>query len=192
MAPEGHLTPEQTAGYLDRTLGPAERAEIEAHLAACLECRDEVVALQPLVSPRVPRKAVGVGVGLAAAAAAAVILIVHPTPESGRDSSAHRDLPQAADAVIAPRTPAGAVTQPVVVTWSALDNARRYRVMVFDAEGMVLYRVDGADTAVPLPDSLRLSPGQTYFWKVEADTGWDRWVSSTLVEFRVSKGRPPR
>jgi hypothetical protein len=73
----------------------------------------------------------------------------------------------------------------VTLAWSSLDQAKRYRVLVFDAEGTILYRAEADDSVLPLPDSLRLSPGQPYFWKVEADTGWDRWVSSRLVEFSV-------
>ena len=78
------------------------------------------------------------------------------------------------------------------LAWSPLDLAKRYRVLVFDAEGTTLYRVEAGDTVLPLPDSLPFSPGQAYFWKVEADTGLDRWVSSNLVEFSVGAARKAR
>ncbi len=41
------------------------------------------------------------------------------------------------------------------------------------------------DTSVTLPASVVLSPQATYFWKVEAQTEWKRWVSSDLVQFRL-------
>jgi hypothetical protein len=43
-----------------------------------------------------------------------------------------------------------------------------------------------------VPDSVTLLPGQAYYWKVEADTGWDRWVSSRLVEFSVGTEKAKR
>src|SRR6059036_1669416 len=43
-----HLTVEDVAAYADRGLAAAERARVEAHLAACAECRAEVVAVARL------------------------------------------------------------------------------------------------------------------------------------------------
>lgn len=183
---ELHLTPEQTARYLDRVLTEEERAMVEAHLAVCFECRDEVVVLRNLISVRSPRRRIlRVGLALGAAAAAVVVLLVQPGRVSSPGPSPHRDPSQGAATVLVPRTPAGPASRPVMLAWSPLDQAKRYRVLVFDAEGTILYRAEAADTVLPLPDSLPLSPGQAYFWKVEADTGWDRWVSSKLVEFSV-------
>ncbi len=181
-----HLTPEQTAGYLDRVLTEEQRATIEAHLAGCLECRDEVVALQPLVSVQSPRrKILRAGIALGAAAAAVVVFLIQPGPVPSPQPSQHRDPSQGAVTVIVARTPVGPVSQPVTLAWSSLDQVKRYRVLVFDAEGTILYRAEATDSVLALPDSLPLSPGQAYFWKVEADTGWDRWLSSKLVEFSV-------
>jgi anti-sigma factor RsiW len=183
---ELHLTPEQTAGYLHSVLTAVERATVEAHLAACVECRDEVVALRPLVSAqRSRRRILRAGIALGAAAAAAVVLLVQPGRVSSPEPAQHRDLSQGMEMALAPITPAGPGSRPVTLAWSSLDQAKRYRVLVFDAEGTILYRAEAGDSVLPLPDSLRLSPGQPYFWKVEADTGWDRWVSSRLVEFSV-------
>jgi hypothetical protein len=181
-----HLTPEQTAGYLDRVLTDEERARVEAHLAACFECRDEVVALRNLVSVRSPRRRIlQTGIALGAAAAAVVVLVVNPGRVSMPEPSPHRDPSQGVATVIVARTPAGPGSRPVTLAWSPLDQAKRYRVLIFDAEGSILYRAETDDSVLPLPDSLPLSPRQAYFWKVEADTGWDRWVSSRLVEFSV-------
>jgi hypothetical protein len=40
---------------------------------------------------------------------------------------------------------------------------------------------------VALPESVVLSPRVTYFWKVEAQTEWRRWVASDLVEFQLTE-----
>ena len=190
---ELHLTPEQTAGYLDGVLTAEERATTEAHLAACVECRDEVVALRPLGSGQSSRRSfVRAGLALGAAAAAAVVLLVQPGRISSPEPPLHRDPSQGAVTLVVPIAPAGPVSPPVRLAWSPLDLAKRYRVLVFDAEGTTLYRVEAGDTVLPLPDSLPFSPGQAYFWKVEADTGLDRWVSSNLVEFSVGAARKAR
>lgn len=182
-----HLTPEQSAGYLDGVLTAGERATVEAHLASCLECRDEVIAIQPLVRSHSPRHLILRATIAVGAAAAAVVLLVQPGPVPGPRPSPHRDPPQDASTVVVPRAPLGPTSRPLTVAWSPLNHAKRYRVLVFDAEGTILYRAEATDSALALPDSLGLSPSQSYFWKVEADTGWDRWVSSRLVEFSVGR-----
>ena len=54
--------PEKVTGYVDEALGPAARAEVEAHLASCPDCRQQVgeerdlrARLRALPSP-VPRE----------------------------------------------------------------------------------------------------------------------------------------
>ncbi len=56
---------------------------------------------------------------------------------------------------------------------------------LFDKVGKLLFEMESADTMTALPDSIGLAPGRLYLWKVEARTGWERWVSSELIEFRV-------
>jgi len=62
-------------------------------------------------------------------------------------------------------------------------------VTVFDATGGVVYAAEVADTVVTFPDSIALVPGDSYLWKVDARTGFDRWAASELVEFRVAGPR---
>lgn len=188
-APDDHLAPEQSAGYLDGVLTREERAVVEAHLAVCSECRDEVVALRPVVQRRDPRRSALRAVAVAGAAAAAVVLLLLPNRVSGPEQSTHRDRQDDVAPAVVPRAPAGEGLRPALLAWSPLAQASRYRVQVFDAEGSVLFRAEAADSALGLPDSVPLSPGRPYFWKVEADTGWDRWVSSGLVEFSIAPAR---
>jgi len=56
---------------------------------------------------------------------------------------------------------------------------------LYTDEGDVLWTTEMTDTSVTLPASVVLSPQATYFWKVEAQTEWKRWVSSDLVQFRL-------
>jgi hypothetical protein len=73
--------------------------------------------------------------------------------------------------------------------WSRLPRVDRYRLRLYDAEGNVLWTVETADTSVALPGDVRLSSGVTYFWKVEAQVGWQRWVASDLVGFELGSER---
>jgi hypothetical protein len=84
--------------------------------------------------------------------------------------------------VIAPR---GVVTSAPAVVWSLVPGADRYRVSVFDSVGRVLWETSTADTILAVPDSVGLTHGAAYFWRVHARTGYDRWIESSLVEFRL-------
>jgi hypothetical protein len=185
-----HLTPEQTAGYLDRVLTGGERAVVEAHLATCIDCRDEVIALRPLLEVKRRGRRLWGSVALGAAAAAAVILLVLPGGISGPEPSQHRDPALDMAPAVKPRVPEGPGLRPALLAWSPVAQASRYRATVFDGEGSILFRAEATDSMLQLPDSLRLAPGKPYFWKVEADLGWDQWVSSRLVEFTVSATQP--
>ena len=66
-----------------------------------------------------------------------------------------------------------------------MPGAEVYRVTLFDKVGKLLFEMESADTMTALPDSIGLAPGRLYLWKVEARIGWERWVSSELIEFRV-------
>ena len=172
-----HLTPEQTAGYLDRVLTREERALVEAHLATCADCRGEVVALRPFTGVNQKRRRLWTA-GLALGAAAAAVILVIVPGNSGPEPSLHRDAAVDTAPAIQPRGPEGPGPRPRVLAWSRLAQASRYRATVFDEEGSILFRAETSDSALQLPDSVRLMPGRSYFWKVEADIGWDRWASS--------------
>jgi len=73
--------------------------------------------------------------------------------------------------------------------WSPVAGADRYRVTVFDATGGVVYATEVSDTVVAFPDSVALVPGDSYLWKVDARTGFDRWAASELAEFTIAGAR---
>jgi hypothetical protein len=89
---------------------------------------------------------------------------------------------------VAPQGPAAEVHE---LRWTPVEGADRYRVTVFDAEGRVVYEVEPVAAVAPLPDSVQLTPGRRYLWKVEARVGFDRWVASDLVAFSLVS-RPRR
>jgi hypothetical protein len=184
----GHLTSEEVAAYLDRALTPSDRSRVEAHLVDCAECRDELVDLTRLLRTR-PRRRWVLSVGVAAAAAAVLLLVLLPqrTESPGPGYREPAVTPTVAPVAVAPN---GAIATAAQLVWTAVPHADRYRLTLFDSAGTVLWERETVDTAARLPDTLRLKRGVSYFWKVEAQTGVNRWVSSELVGFSVGQSRP--
>jgi hypothetical protein len=128
------------------------------------------------------------------AIAAALILMVATSGDragvsrqvaSGSDLKPHREPSLATTAAPYLIAPTGEAAAADTFRWSAVPHADRYRVTVFDRDGAVMWEAEASDTAVAPPRSLALAAGATFLWKVEARTGWDRWVASELVEFSV-------
>lgn len=179
----------ELAAYLDGALADPNRSRVEAHLAGCAVCRVEVAAVAQLVrtAPR-PRR-VAIPIGLAAAAVLAVLLVPALDLPSWFGPTRHREpavTTTAPPIVIAPR---GGVDSVRELVWSAVPHAARYRVTLLDARGTALWRWETADTVAVLPDTVRLRVAASYFWKVEAETGFDRWAASDLVDFTLGVPR---
>ena len=194
MLPEStrqdHLNSGEVATYLDGALPPSDRSRVEAHLADCDACRMEVVDVARLVRARPGPPRWYLPVGAVAAAAAAILLLI---PRPGQDTLGPPDYREpiitttVAPIAIAPR---GAITTAGRLIWSSVPRADRYHVAVFDDTGRVLWETQTSDTATVVPDSIRFQPGAPYHWKVRAQTSWNRWVSSDLVEFSIGPPRP--
>jgi len=52
--------------------------------------------------------------------------------------------------------------------WHAVGKAERYVLVVVDTAGTELYASETRDTALVLPDSVRLLPSRAYLWWVQA------------------------
>jgi predicted anti-sigma-YlaC factor YlaD len=175
-----HLDASLMATYIDRRASGDETRRVEDHLATCPACRTEWMAVQGLVH----RTALPSVRALLPLAAAATVLLLFWPWRAGRDP-VHREpavVTSQAPGVIAPR---GVVTSAPAVVWSLVPGADRYRVSVFDSVGRVLWETSTADTILAVPDSVGLTHGAAYFWRVHARTGYDRWIESSLVEFRL-------
>jgi len=125
--------------------------------------------------------------GLAAAAALVLLLV----PRRGDDGfmPGLRDSTLTTAGAPVPLSPRGAVARVDRVIWSSVPRVERYRMRLYNGEGAVLWTVETADTLLAVPDSVVLSPRITYFWKVEAQTEWQRWAASDLAEFRLEGSR---
>lgn len=174
-----HLDASLLALYLDRRATEPEGARVEQHLASCPGCRADWVAAQGVVQSPRARHPMLVLVPLAAAAT--LVLLLMP---QGR-SPGHREPLVVTTQAPVGIAPSGNVTGPGAMVWSRVPGADRYRVSVFDSAGRVLWEQATPDTAMALPSSVRLAPHAVHFWRVYARTGYDRWVESSLMEFRI-------
>ena len=187
------------AQLVDGVASPDKRDAAVAHLARCGHCRRSFAGLVELladagvatevrrlesaaVRPARRRRA------LAAAGmmAAAILLIIAIPGMPSRTPLDHRGPTLTAGLAPAAIAPVGDVESAEALSWSAVAGADRYRVTLFNATGQVLLDAETTDTVASLPHSVAFVPGQSYLWKVEARTGWDRWTTSELTEFRVS------
>jgi hypothetical protein len=183
-----HLTEEQLVAFLGRELEGEDRFAVEQHLATCAECRDELVAVTEILKPERVRPSIPWRVLAPVAAAAAAVLLVVGGPlreQLLEDDPRHRDSPAELVPSPTPVAPLGEVEGVSYLVWRAVPGADRYRVSVFDRSGEVVWRATTPDTVTQLPDSVSLSPGATYLWRLEARLGWDLWEASGLVEFTI-------
>jgi hypothetical protein len=183
---EQHLEPGDVAAYVDTALhGPARRA-VESHLAACAQCRAEVIDVGGVIRtmPRSRQRRYWIP-----AAAAAAVLLLWVAPPIDQDAPViHRD--ESVTLTPAPR-PLAATTADAapMAAWSPVPTADRYRARLFNAAGMVLWERETTDTIAVVPDSIALQVGTPHFWKVESHSGFGRWSASELVEFVPRRDR---
>jgi hypothetical protein len=122
----------------------------------------------------------------AAAAAVLVIAILARQVGDGRPSVVHRAPPITAAAQPEAISPVGVGNRPDRVRWTMVPGAELYRMTLYQADGRAIYEIETRDTTVAIPDSVHLVSGNSYLWKVEARTGWNRWSASRLFEFSVT------
>ncbi len=184
-----HLDPGILAAYTDGLLPPAEHAAAEAHMADCDSCRGDMVAASRLTRERAPLRRWYVPAALGAAAA--LLLMV------GRDTAPPPiSVPVSREPVISTTVvpvalaPRGAVHRPTQLIWTSVPYADLYRVTIFDDAGNAIFESQARDTSVSIPADLHIQPRTSYFWKLEAQTGWNRWIPSELTEFSVDPKGP--
>jgi hypothetical protein len=188
-----HLDPNEIVAYIDHATSGEQRARLELHLARCADCRAEVrdagriIASLPVNRPWRRRGAFG------AAAVAAALLIVAVLPRSGSDRSSLQHREAAVAATISPviLAPVRLVDSLGTFVWRSVPNASRYEVRVFDANGSVVWHEETTDTLLHAPIAAGIQPGRPYYWRVQANVGYDRHVASELTEFTIRRPARP-
>ena len=182
------------ADFVDGRLRPQDRAPVVTHLLTCARCRALIKATSDLTTsaPGLPSQTRpgwqrwSLPVGLAAAAALALLLLPR-----ARDAESPGLREPSVTSTIAPvpltPPPGASVARVDRLVWTSVPGAERYRVRLYDGEGSVLWMLEIGDTIAVLPDSVRLQPRVSYFWRVEAQAEWMRWAASDLASFRIQR-----
>lgn len=187
------------ASLADGSIDPSVRRAVVPHFSSCARCRtavasvaralgDATVAGAVAAADRGPRRLYPLLVPLAAAAVL-LLLLRSPAADDGA-AGGHRGGDGSDALAPVPVAPVGSVAAARALVWTSVAGADGYRVTLFDAQGHVAYEARATDTTATLPDSIVVVAGRPYLWKVEARTGFDRWVTSKLVEFSVAVPAP--
>ena len=176
-----HLSAIQISGYLDHGLSAGIRDSIDQHLDRCDQCRAELADAARLADSWTPAatdierrgKRRWMKAGIPAVIAAAALLTFVFNPQSTRKpqaASAERGAEfgegRAALQGLSPRSNSVIRAHPLVFMWRN-SPAAIYRFTLLTQSGEPLFFIDTRDTLVSVPDSVVLTPGRNYFWRVE-------------------------
>lgn len=182
--PQSHLEPHEVVAYLERTLPPPERARIEAHLAACEDCSNEIAEVWRLWRPGV-KPASWLPVGLAAAAVIAVVVLLRPAGNGAETPAADvlRGSERASAVItVAPADSAVVQGRPVLV-WRPVAGATGYRVTLSREDGDSLWTGSTGDTTAAIPAGVALVRSARYFWYVDVLLPDGQSLTSGIHEF---------
>ncbi|HEX9165472.1 MAG TPA: zf-HC2 domain-containing protein [Gemmatimonadales bacterium] len=187
-----HLDTDTVAAYADGRLAPSECGRIEAHLAGCAACRDEVVSVRQLLASYQPRRRLLAPIPLAAAAvlvaaiglSMAQRLIREPSPAPLRRPAAGA---MSGVAVVTPAT--GTVVEgsgPTEFIWRTGGSpGGTFRLTLMDESGVTVWSIETGDTVAALPAGISLKAGASYFWYVDALAADGRSMTSGAQRFTV-------
>ena len=193
-------------GYVAGRLDQAETEAFESHYLTCARCQKELrlalairealpevreaglhVPAKPEVSVIPRRLRARTAAALAAAAVVAGLLLVRPSKLNEESAPVHRDEATGVEVAPSLRAPGGVVAAVETFQWSQVPAADLYRITAYDAEGTVVWEAETRDTSITPPDRTQFEPDARYIWQVAARVGFDRWVTSELVEFTISE-----
>jgi hypothetical protein len=180
----GHVTDTEIAAYLDRTLTTAERDRVEDHLAACPDCRQQLLETKELLERvRRPRNLLISG----ALAAAAVVVFFVVRADSDRTEGTLMRSDGAAAPLVAYGPLGTTASAGLRFVWSAAPARESYRLSVSRIDGQAVWSSSGTDTVATLPSSVVLRPNERYYWVVDALINDGTTRSTGLREFGVAR-----
>jgi hypothetical protein len=158
---------------LDIALSTAEgRRELEIAWAAARASR--------------PRRS---GAWRAYAIAASVLVMAGTSALWLRQREASRaDVMRGSDSPVTLVAPIGRVVgeRATHFVWRKVPNAQRYTLVVVDTTGTELFASETRDTAIVLPDTVRLAPGRDYLWWVQARLSDESTVTAVTQRLIVA------
>ena len=192
--PDGPLSPEDVAAYLDGRLRGADLERVEATLARNPDSRAELVEASRLISTLPQQRRPSRRQWLwASAAAAAAILVTVTVPSLSRRPAAtriktERRAAQETAASLRIAAPAdGTIITPedLHFVWSSITGAS-YQLTITDAEGSTIWRESTSDTTATLPERVKIVAPGTYYWSVDALGADGASTTTGIHELRVT------
>jgi len=178
------------AAFLDGELTESERPHVEAHLEQCATCRraladvvgvldgpdeeDAKTIRPPRVRPR--RRGVPsliIGAAFAASIAGLVVMRRSPEPDQATEGRTRNAAPRTQDeripelAAVTPLNGSARVGERPMFAWRS-GGVDRYNFRLLAEDGVPVWSGQTSDTTITLPASVRLEPGRSYFWRVDA------------------------
>jgi hypothetical protein len=182
-----HLTDLELAAYLDRGLSTTDKTVVEDHLATCVDCRRHLVESRSFLDKAGrPRRIIAVSATLAAAVAAFLVINTNGLWRGPESSPVTRS--QATGDAVTAYGPVGDITPSHLrFVWAPARSATTYRLTLTGDDGSTLWSTSTADTAIALPDSVRLVADKRYYWITDALTSDGIPLSTGLREFKISR-----
>ena len=164
---------------------------MEAHLADCAPCRDELAACTRLVRSATlkrHRRTLVSGFGVAAAATIVFVGLALPRPQLPNVVRERGSSPALGEiAVVSPRPGSTIATGSLRFVWRADSGTAGYKVIVTTQTGTTVWFHEVADTSIaPQPEAVFV-PGDEYYWRVESSRANGGTASSQTESFRVAK-----
>ena len=189
-----HPTTAAMATYIDDAATPAERRAMEAHLAECGVCREELIVVRGSLQTRSTRSTrLRWLAGAAATAAAIALLLVGPAGLNQDSSPVLRDGGETAATggitvieAITPRRDAVVDVADVRFVWRSAGEAAQYRFTLTSAGGDPVASVTTGDTVVAVPSGIELAPASEYFWWVDVLLKGGGTAETGLQRFRTA------
>ena len=142
--------------------------------------------LSGIIPVRIPKPAVALG---ATVLVFLVVLISYPPnhilkkPFTTRESHSQND--QSRITLTYPANGDSIDPDQLRFLWKQSLNISNFRFVLLDGEGKILYEVETRETAVRLPDELKLNTAMDYFWQVEGKIDTNGSILSDMVTFRI-------
>ena len=192
---QNHLSAAEIAGFIDRTLAGEVRIRAVEHLANCERCRDEVAACARLTGSVPAKRSVPI-VWQAIAGMAAILVLAVALRSTWRREPPRGDEQTATMERSAPMTsrirtvfPTGneqIARSRLRFVWLRDAQATAYQFNIADANANSVWSVTVNDTALALPDSVRLAQSASYIWTVVAPHVDGSVAQSSPIVFRVA------
>ena len=154
------VSPEALLAVAEQRGSEAERRRSIDHARACADCGEELELLRATRvvrdRGRIPHAGLALAASLVLAALGYYTLSRHRADAAGNNGDVQLV------------SPVGATDRLDSLVWRSVTNAASYSIELRNEDGTLVTRGTITDTMFVLPDSLRVTPGNTVYWTVSA------------------------